>query len=80
MRQESLAYGRKLQALKNEVDVVLYRGIGHAFLDKIGVLPQAEDFVNEMGQFILERSKKWVKSVTLDELVQNDIIEGYTSD
>lgn len=52
LRDESIAYARKLQAHGNEVEFILYRGLGHAFIDKVGILPQAEDFVNEMERFI----------------------------
>ena len=52
LRDESIAYARKLQAHGNEVELILYRGLGHPFIDKVGILPQAEDFVNEMGRFI----------------------------
>ena len=31
-----------------------YNGMGHGYLNAMGVFPQAEDLVDEMGQFILE--------------------------
>lgn len=31
-----------------------YNGMGHGYLNAMGVFPQAEDVVDEMGRFILE--------------------------
>lgn len=53
---ESIAYARKLRDLDVYCDVAMYCGMGHAYIDKVGVHPQAEDCINEMGEFILRYS------------------------
>lgn len=54
---ECLAYAKKLVDAKVETEVVLYKGMGHAYGDNIGVYPQSEDCAIEMGQFILRHSR-----------------------
>lgn len=54
---ECLAYARKLVKADVETRTVVYQGMGHAYGDNIGVYPQSEDCVIEMGQFILKYSK-----------------------
>lgn len=52
LRLQGEAYGKKL--IKAEVDcrIVRYKGICHAFIDKLGILPQAEDLVQEIANDI----------------------------
>ena len=49
LRMQDEFYGKQLMEAGVETRVVRYKGVGHAFLDKLGVLPQAEDLVNEMA-------------------------------
>lgn len=50
---ECLAYARKLVQAGVETKTVVYKGMGHAYGDNIGVYPQSEDCAIEMGQFIM---------------------------
>jgi acetyl esterase len=49
LKFEGLAYAKKL----DDIDVIIYEGVSHAFIDKVGILVQSEDCVYEMGDFIL---------------------------
>lgn len=49
LKLEGLAYASMLE----DVSVIMYEGVGHAFIDKVGVLPQSEDCIYEIGEFIL---------------------------
>lgn len=49
LKFEGLAYASMIE----DISVVMYEGVGHAFIDKVGVLPQSEDCVYEIGEFIL---------------------------
>lgn len=51
---ECLAYARKLVLSQVETKTIVYKGMGHAYGDNIGVYPQSEDCAIEMGQFIME--------------------------
>lgn len=53
---ENLAYAKKLNDQDVDTTFLMYKGLGHAFIDKTGVLPQAEDALNEIGKFIEEKS------------------------
>ncbi|NLC42332.1 MAG: alpha/beta hydrolase [Erysipelothrix sp.] len=53
---ETIAYARKLKKAGVHTETILYNGVGHAYLDQIGHLPQAEDCAIEMGKFILKHS------------------------
>lgn len=57
LKVESLAYAVKLAKAGVETKTVLYKGLGHAYADNVGVYPQSEDCAIEMGKFILENSK-----------------------
>lgn len=57
LKIETLAYAKKLVEAGVETEVIVYKGLGHAYLDRIGILPQAEDCVNEMGEFILAHQR-----------------------
>lgn len=51
---ECLAYAKKLVQAGVETKTVVYKGMGHAYGDNIGVYPQSEDCAIEMGQFIMD--------------------------
>lgn len=54
LKVECLAFGAKLHRQGTEVKTILYKGMGHAYGDTVGVYPQSEDLANEMGIFIIE--------------------------
>lgn len=54
---ECLAYARKLVMAGVETKTVVYKGMGHAYGDNIGVYPQSEDCAIEMGQFIMDHCR-----------------------
>ncbi len=54
---ECMAYAKKLVEAGVETKTVVYKGMGHAYGDNIGVYPQSEDCALEMGKFIIEHSK-----------------------
>jgi acetyl esterase/lipase len=54
LRLDSEAYARKLAASGVPVRVIRYLGLGHAFAECIGVQPQAEDCMAEIGRFVAE--------------------------
>lgn len=56
LRTEGIAYAKKLKDEGIDVSVHFYRGLAHAYLDQVGNLPQSEDCVLEMADFI-ERHK-----------------------
>ncbi len=65
---ECLAYAAKLTKKEVETETVLYRGLGHAYGDNVGVYPQSEDLAIEMGKFILKQSgKQWDMGVQMSE-------------
>ena len=45
---------------QQNVPVILHRynGMNHAFLDKVGVWPQAEQCIRRIGEFILQMSSR----------------------
>lgn len=53
LRIQGEVYGAALREAGVDVRILRYRGVGHAFLDKLGVLPQAEDLVQEMANLLL---------------------------
>jgi acetyl esterase/lipase len=53
-RLENEAYARKLARAGVPVKAVRYSGMGHAFAEPIGVQPQAEDCMREIGEFMME--------------------------
>lgn len=57
LRLEGEAYGRKLAKAGVPVRMVRYCGMDHAFMDKIGEYPQAEDMMKLIG----EEFRKWLK-------------------
>lgn len=50
LRAECDCYGRLLKAAGADVRNIRYGGVGHAFLDKYGFYPQAEDCVEEIAK------------------------------
>ncbi|WP_281533138.1 alpha/beta hydrolase [Anaerocolumna aminovalerica] len=57
LKVECLAYAAKLTKAGVETKTVLYKGLGHAYGDNVGVYPQSEDCAMEMGNFILKYSR-----------------------
>jgi acetyl esterase/lipase len=55
LRLDSEAYARKLKAAGVNVRPIRYLGMGHAFAQNIGVYPQAEDAMIEIGRFLKEQ-------------------------
>lgn len=53
MRAENELYARKLKDAGVEVKYIRYRGLIHGFADQIGVTPQAEDAIDEIGSFMM---------------------------
>jgi acetyl esterase/lipase len=49
LRISGEVYGRQLKDAGVDVRVLRYRGVGHAFIDMLGVLPQAEDLIGEIA-------------------------------
>ncbi|WP_434059743.1 alpha/beta hydrolase [Paenibacillus odorifer] len=49
---ECEAYARKLQRAGVNTQYIRYNGVDHAFMDKIGIYPQAEDCMNEIANGI----------------------------
>lgn len=52
LHQPTLAYAKKLDEAGNNVSFSLYKNTRHAFIDNTGNCKQAEDFVNEVAEFI----------------------------
>lgn len=50
LRIQGEYYGKLLREAGVETKIIRYKGVDHAFLDKLGVLPQAEDLVQEMAE------------------------------
>lgn len=56
LKIENIAWARKLHDAGVPVKAVVYNGMGHGYLNAIGVFPQAEDVIDEMGDFIKKYS------------------------
>lgn len=56
LKNDNIAWAHKLHDAGVPVKVVVYNGMGHGFFNSMGVFPQAEDMVDEIGQFIREYS------------------------
>lgn len=54
LKNDCIAWAHKLKDAGVPVRVVVYNGMGHGYLNAMGVFPQAEDVVDEMGRFIRE--------------------------
>ena len=53
LRLSGEAFGRKLRRDGVEHSIFLYKGMNHAFIDKIGVYPQAYDVAMELAEEII---------------------------
>ncbi|MDD2459338.1 MAG: alpha/beta hydrolase [Eubacteriales bacterium] len=49
LRVQGELFGRRLQAAGNPARVIRYHGVGHAFIDVVGLLPQAEALACEIA-------------------------------
>lgn len=54
LRIEDDAYALKLKDSGVKVKTIRYKGLSHGFADQVGVTPQAEDSLIEIGKFMLE--------------------------
>lgn len=57
LRLEGEAYARKLSEAGIPTRLIQYRGMDHAFMDKLGDYPQAEDCMNEIAKGLKELTK-----------------------
>ncbi|MFN3633812.1 alpha/beta hydrolase [Exiguobacterium profundum] len=57
LRLEGEAYARKLSGAGVPTRLVQYRGMDHAFMDKLGDYPQADDCMNEIAKGLKELTK-----------------------
>lgn len=57
LRLEGEAYARKLARDGVKTRLIQYRGMDHAFMDKVGDYPQAEDCINEIAKGLKELTK-----------------------
>lgn len=55
LKVECLAYAKKLSDSGVNVKTILYKGLGHAYGDNVGIYPQSEDCAIEMGKFIIDK-------------------------
>lgn len=51
---DNFAYAQSLTEVNNKLKTVVYRGLGHGFADQIGVMPQAEDCMIEIANYMKE--------------------------
>ncbi len=58
LRVEGEAYGKKLKEAGVPVRMIRYNGMDHAFMDKIGLYPQAEDAMREVAENFLRSLRK----------------------
>lgn len=52
LKNDNLAWAHRLHDAGVPVKTLLYNGMGHGYLNAMGVFPQAEDLLDEMGAFI----------------------------
>jgi acetyl esterase/lipase len=52
IREQGEAYARKLSEAGVQVKALRYNGLGHAFLDKVGVWPYADGCVADIADYI----------------------------
>lgn len=57
LRLEEEAYARKLARAGVPTRLIPYRGMDHAFMDKLGDYPQADDCMNEIAKGLKELTK-----------------------
>lgn len=65
LKVECLAYARKLKKAGVEVRCVIYKGMGHAYGDNVGVYPQSEDCAIEIGNFIMAHQGEVYEKVSV---------------
>jgi acetyl esterase len=53
LRIQGEVYGKMLTEAGVDTRIIRYKGVGHAFLDKLGVLPQAEDVIQEIADDLI---------------------------
>ncbi len=58
LRVENDLFAEKLKKVGTEITYIRYRGISHGFADQVGVTPQAEDALQEIGAFMMEHLTK----------------------
>lgn len=58
LKNDNIAWAHKLKDAGVPVKVVVYNGMGHGYLNAMGVFPQAEDVIDEMGAFIRQYCEK----------------------
>lgn len=54
LRIQGEAYGKLIHEAGVETKIIRYEGVNHAFLDNLGIYPQAEDTINEIVKEFLE--------------------------
>ena len=54
LRVQGEAYGKLIQKAGVETKIIRYEGVNHAFLDNLGIYPQAEDTINEIIKEFLD--------------------------
>ena len=52
LKKDAVAWAHKLANANVKTKLVVYNGLGHGYLNATGVFPQAEDVIDEMGNFI----------------------------
>lgn len=52
LRVQGEVYGQKLRKSNVDTKIIRYKGVDHAFIDKCGFYPQAEDCFNEIAKLI----------------------------
>ncbi len=54
LRVQGEAYGKLIHKSGVETKIIRYEGVNHAFLDNLGIYPQAEDTINEIVKEFLD--------------------------
>lgn len=54
LRVQGEAYGKLIHKAGVETKIIRYEGVNHAFLDNLGIYPQAEDTINEIVKEFLD--------------------------
>lgn len=54
LRIQGEAYGKLIHKAGVETKIIRYEGVNHAFLDNLGIYPQAEDTINEIVKEFLD--------------------------
>lgn len=55
LKKDAFAWAHKLNDKGIDLKLVVYNGLGHGYINATGVFPQAEDLIDEMGEFIKNR-------------------------